>query len=275
MGTEPENRNLSNEDIPTLLAELRGPSPDAAWQSFLNRFSAQIMHVVRQREYGAQQASDCFLFVCECLSDDGFGRLQQFDPGRGVSFRAWLNAVAGNLCIEWHRRQYGRARPPPGIERLSSLDQSVFHHRYRQNLDRQTCFQLLREVDPQLSPTDFSASLARVQAALTWRQRWSLAREQGRFFVQGDNPPSLSDVPDSGPNPEQRAALGQRRDRLRRALDELEPEERLLLRLRYEQDLSLAEAARVAQLPNLHAARRRIESALRRLAGLLDGDDAA
>jgi len=273
MGGEPEHSDPSNEGITALLAALRGPRPDAAWKAFLDQYSAQVMRVVRQRQYSAQMADDCFLFVCERLSDDGFGRLQQFDSGRGVSFRAWLNAVAANLCVEWHRSEFGRDRIPPSVERLSAFDQRVFRYRYQQDLGLQTCFELLRDENPDLTREMLSGAFARVQNALTWRQRWSLLRQRGRYLPPVAGQLSVFDVPDHGPDPERLASIEERRARLRLALEQLPPDDRLLLRLRFGQDLSLEQVARVAGLSNLHMARRRIESALARLAAALAEDE--
>lgn len=269
MRNETTQQGPSDSGIIELLAALCQRQPDAAWKSFLNHFAPQIMHIVRQREYNPQQFEDCFLFVCECLSDDGFRRLQQFDPGRGVSFRSWLNAVAANLCVEWHRREFGRARIPPPITRLSALDQAVFKYRYQQDLDLQTCLHMLQETDPQLTRRTLAESLARVQSALSVRQRWTLARLQGRSPSPGKEPPATKEQPDPHPGPEQLMGQEQRQSRLRRAMSQLQAEERLLLRLRFEQDLSFADVARIAGLTNLHLARRRIDAALKQLEALL------
>jgi DNA-directed RNA polymerase specialized sigma24 family protein len=50
----------------------------------------------------------------------------------------------------------------------------------------------------------------------------------------------------------------------------LPPGQRLLLQLRYEQELTLAEVARLAGLPDLNRANRQIQAALAELARLLE-----
>ncbi len=276
MADESDYRGTSGGDIAAQLAALRGPRPDAAWKRFLEGYLPQIQHVVRQRQYDAQMAEDCILFVCEHLSDDGFYRLQQYDPDRGVPFRGWLNAVVTNLCVEWHRREFGRERVPPPVEHLRPFDQRVFHLRYQQDLDLHSCFELLRDEFPDLTREALSAALARVQGALTWRQRWSLLRRRGRYLPPAAGQLSVSELPSREADPERHASIRERRTRLRRALELLPPEDQVLLRLRYGQDLSLEQVARVCGLPNLHMARRRIEAALAKLGEALSvrlGDD--
>jgi DNA-directed RNA polymerase specialized sigma24 family protein len=269
MGDDEFRDSPSASGINTLLAALRRPRPDSAWTSFLERFAGRIMRVVRLRQYDPQRAEDCFLFVCECLSDDGFRRLQQFDPERGVSFPGWLDAVVANLCVEWHRREFGRLRIPPAIERLSELDRVVFRHRYQQDLDLQTCLYLLQQGKPQITRQDLADSLARIQSALSGRQRWSLARQHERSSASRGYDAPANDPPDPDPGPERTLAERQHQSRMRWAMNQLEAEDRLLLRLRFEQDLPFTEVARIAGLGNLHLARRRIEAALKRLEELL------
>lgn len=259
----------SDESILALLDELRSPEPDEAWKGFLHRYGGQILRVVRLRGYGEQMSEDCFLSVCERLSDDRFRRLRQFDDTRGVPFRGWLNAVVVNLCSEWHRSQFGRSRVPHAIARLSPLDKQVFRYRYQHELEMQTCLCLLRERFPDIDQADLSDSLARIHRALTGPQRWRLVNQQGRVLVMGSGGLPPSDLPDPGPGPEQAHDLEEDRNRLRLALEQLEESDRFLLRLRFEHDMSYEDLARVAGLTNLFQARRRVEAALARLAALL------
>lgn len=269
MGDDVFREEPTPSGIIALLARLGQPRPDAAWTSFLDHFAGQIMRVVRQRQYNPQQADDCFLFVCECLSDDGFRRLQQFHPERGVPFRSWLDAVATNLCVEWHRREFGRLRVPPAILRLSDRDQEVFKYRYQKDLDLQTCLHLLQQKEPQLNRAELANSLSRIQSALTGRQRWNYARQHERGSTPLVHGSETTEQADHQPGPEASTAERQQQSKIRWALSQLQAEDRLLLRLRFEQDLPFADVARIAGLSNLHLARRRIEAALSQLQELL------
>jgi DNA-directed RNA polymerase specialized sigma24 family protein len=59
-------------------------------------------------------------------------------------------------------------------------------------------------------------------------------------------------------------------DRLERALRGLQPQQRLLLKLRYQQELTLREIARLARLGDPFKARREIQKALKALKALLE-----
>ena len=63
--------------------------------------------------------------------------------------------------------------------------------------------------------------------------------------------------------------LDEESDRLERAMAQLPPRQRMLLKLRFQQDLTLKETARLARLGDPFKARREIQKALQRLESLL------
>ena len=68
-----------------------------------------------------------------------------------------------------------------------------------------------------------------------------------------------------GPGPEKSASLLQNQARLQQALTSLSSHQRLLIKLRYQQDLSLKEVARLTRLGDPFRARRHIQAALDQL----------
>ncbi len=61
----------------------------------------------------------------------------------------------------------------------------------------------------------------------------------------------------------------QNREKLEKAMSQLSSDERLLLRLRYLQGLTLQEVARLMQLNDLHQVRRRLERAVAKLSDFM------
>jgi DNA-directed RNA polymerase specialized sigma24 family protein len=76
-------------------------------------------------------------------------------------------------------------------------------------------------------------------------------------------------VMEPGPGPDDLTAELQLQRRLRDALARLPVEQRLLLRLRYDQNLTLAAVARLTNQPDPFRANRQIQSALKALAELM------
>ena len=117
---------MPDQSVEKILEQLRSGDPHEAWTEFLEEYSAVIFQVGWYFERDLDRASDCFQFACEKLSQDNFRRLLRFKPQGPAVFSTWLRAVVRNLCLDWHRKEFGRRRPLRSISRMSLFDQKVF-----------------------------------------------------------------------------------------------------------------------------------------------------
>lgn len=250
-----------SDGIENLLHRLNSADAGAAWAAFIDRYSGLIMKVVRQFEYGQERDTECFLHVCEKLCERRFRRLQKFDPGGDAKFPNWLGTVVFNLCIDWHRAEFGRATMSPAIAALPAFDQLVYHYCYEQGMSRETCYQAIEADFPGMSFDHIAASLGRIHALLTPRQRWRLSLRRGRETTD----PSGSiyrHIPDPHPDPETWAEASEEAAQLEAALGELPGDQRLLLHLRFQEGLTYSRIAQAEHLGNPHRARRQVQAAL-------------
>jgi len=265
---------MPGEDIDSILAELSSHKVENAWKAFLRSYGKIIMQVARQYENDKDRADECFLYVCEKLSDDGFRRLLQFDSSRAVSFRTWLHSVVSNLCIDWYRNVFGRARPYRVIAAAPAFDRLVYQYKFEWCMSLETCFRALQPAYPDLTRNQLARTISRIHTMLTPRQRWQLSfrKRETASIADTDSVSGNStsvELIDPGPGPDAIAQLQQDRQALLEAMSCLTYQQRLLLRLRYQQDLPLKEVARLAGLNDLFQTRRRINSALAMLAELM------
>lgn len=256
--------------IDHILEQVRSRDPQEAWSQFLEEYSGLIFQVIRHFERDADLASDCFQFVCERLSENGSRRLLRFKPQGPASFSTWLRAVVRNLCLDWHRKHFGRPRVFKSISRLSAFDQEVFRYVYERGVSFDETLLLLRSNFPVVTPTLLAESTERIQKELTKKQRWLLrarfAERSQETKVSLEEPEAtIRDVPDPRPNPEAQAALRERAVALQRALGRLSQRERLLMRLRFEEELTLDQVATLLDLGNAQRAERQIKAILARL----------
>ena len=260
--------------IRDLLAQLSTRQAGAAWTEFLRRHSSLILQVARRFESEEERVSDCFLYACAQLSDNDFRRLRSFRPDGPAQFRTWLVSVVTNLCIDWRRRLSGRLRPVAAIAGLAELDQLVYRLIYVRGMTRGQCLQSLGSRYPDLTDAKLGEINAKLFALLTPRQRWQLSsRTRGSISLdelaqpESDEPGFQPEEP--GPGPDLLAAFEQERELVEAALAQLPPRQRLLLRLRYQQDLTLEEVARLARIPDPYRAHREIQAAIEALAAVL------
>lgn len=260
---------LDTASIARILSHLASPSPQDAWAEFLDLHTPLILQVVRIFERDADHISDCYLFICEQLSRDRCKRLRRFRPDGPARFTTWLRAVVRNLCLDWHRKEFGRHRVLESIGRLNALDQEVFRLALEGGAGEEEVLHALAPRFPGLKRDQVVQSLERIHSQLTPRQRWLLAARSGRRADPNDSATEMEELagmlPDSRPNPEAWTAQREERGHLEKALARLAPGDRLLVQFRYEQDLSLEEVARLAGLDNAQQADRRIREVLERM----------
>ena len=257
------------------LEQISSRNPEEAWGQFLDEYSTTILQVVRHVERDADFVPDCFQFVCERLSANSFRRLRTFRPQGPAVFSTWLRAVVRNLCLDWRRKQFGRPRFFKSISRLSVFDQEVFRHLYERRVSFDETFQSLGSTFPDITHARLAESSARIDKELTTRQRRLL---DARLSQQASQTSASLDetaaahvnVPDPAPNPEAQAVMKERATTLRQALGRLPQHERLLIRLRFEQELTLEQVARLLGLGNAQRVERQIKGVLGKLREELD-----
>ena len=101
---------MDDSQVGQILDGLSSKLPEHAWSEFLQVYAPLILQVIRSFERDIDHSSGCFLFVCEGLSRSRFHRLRRFRLGGSARFSTWLRVVVRNLCLDWHRKEFGRQR---------------------------------------------------------------------------------------------------------------------------------------------------------------------
>jgi RNA polymerase sigma factor (sigma-70 family) len=265
---------MALREIPELLRLLSGADSSAAWQEFLSEFSPILQQVIVLSISDPDIQGDCFVFVCEQLARNRFRRLRKFDCSGRASFATWLRAVVRNLCIDWHRKNGGRFQPFTWVSKLPSLDQHVFRCLYKQHRSIAHTFACLAPIIPGLTLSSVEESAERLGARLSPRERWLLSSRQvsiESFDADGEDGFAILDIPDLMPDPEHASMDRECQRALAATISALPAADQLLLRLRFEQDLTLAEIARVAGLKDAQTADRKIRAVLDQVRGRMAG----
>jgi RNA polymerase sigma factor (sigma-70 family) len=209
-----ESRSHLPPEVSRLLEAGPGQPRDDAWAAFIAAYSGLLLRVASAFAPGYDGALDRYVFMLDELRKGDCGRLRKFAAdGRG-RFSTWLTVVARRLCLDHHRRQYGRVRR----HAATSNDRSL-------------------------------ARLARRALASLDTAAHDLA-----------NLPAFLE-----PDPTVEIDARDQRVLLRRVVGQLQPGDQLLLRLRFEEDLTAREMATVLGLPSPFHAYRRLDAIYKNL----------
>lgn len=250
-----------------LLRDLDRDRDEQSWCRFLEAAAPLLLQVAHTVERNEDDAADAFLFVCERLVEHDFAKLRRFDPRGPASFVTWLRTVARNLCIDGQRRRRGRYRAPKPIAMLSTLHQAVLRLRYRNGLSLAETFSALQGQFPGLTLDAVAVADHGVLQTLSSRQLFATLASRRRTEPLSNRSSEKPDIDpeDGAPTPEEHALTSDRSRRLTRATGRLCPEDRLLVRLRFEQDLTLDQIARIVGLNDAAQTYRRLTAILDRL----------
>jgi RNA polymerase sigma factor (sigma-70 family) len=259
---------MAETRIDLILEKLGSPDSGEAWSSFLQEYGEIIFQVIRHFESDSDDAADCFQFVCERFCEARFRRLRRFQASGPAKFTTWLRAVVRNLCLDWQRKRFGRPRMFRSVARLSDSDQQVFRLVHERGLTEQEALLHLAPKFPELTPQLLSQAIERINGALTSNQNWLLTtrtRFDRRPSVDKPDNDQIRQVTSAEHDPEMLAITAERRAVLARALRTLPANERLLVRLRFEEEMTLDQIAKLLQMGNAQRVDRQIKQILVRL----------
>ena len=118
-------RSAASGGLPPRLSDLLdaadSPARDAAWAAFLDEYTKLILSAVRRTSSSYDDVMDRYTFVLDRLQNEDFRRLRVY-PGDGRGkFTTWLVVVTRRLCVDYHRKQYGRPRTAAAASDASQL----------------------------------------------------------------------------------------------------------------------------------------------------------
>jgi RNA polymerase sigma factor (sigma-70 family) len=267
---------MNTDRLRAIVDQLRRGRDEDAWTAFIDEAWPTLQQIVRHFERDPDDAADCFLFVCEQLRRNRCARILQFDFAGPARFTTWLEIVVGRLCVDWHRRRAGRFRVLQSIARLSALEREVFHAVHERGSDIRSAWATLRRRFPNLTLEAVTAADGVVRQSLGDRDRRVMAMRHARHGLARETsiePDAMfrGDIADQAPDPEHRASDREGLIGLRKAVGVLPAPDRLLLKLRYVDELTLAQVARATGLKDPQTADRRLREIIRRLHDTLGG----
>jgi len=213
----------------------------------------------RSRVVGAD-AEDFASNVKVALIENDYAILRKYE-GR-ASLATFLSVVIQRLLCDERMRALGRWRPSSEAERLGDAGVLLETLICRDHRSLDEALPLVRGVDPALTREQVAAMAARFPERAGRPRLIELDPEHGETFISADSA-------DSRMIESQRRALSNQTSAvIRDTLDALPVEDRMIVRFRFAQGLSIADVSRMLRLPQ-RPLYRRLEAILQRLRSAL------
>jgi len=234
----------------------------SAWPAFLEEYSPFILSCVRRFAMDEDERMEIYVHVCCRLVADNCRRVRNY-RGQGdigsCKFSTWLAAVVFNLAREWIRSSRGRRRLFQAVKELGRTDRLVFKYYFWEGYSTAQIAMLLRSREQApFAVGDVVERLKSIERRLSRDHRWrlvtSLLRSAGPLSIDQPRPTVGDALPMELPSPAVGSNHGLEREQaqglLRELIDELPDEERIAIRMRFDQGLTAREVARALGFRN-------------------------
>lgn len=212
----------------------------------------------RRRHLSAPEREDFASFVHLRLIEDNYAILRKFQ--NRSTLWTYLAMVVERLSLDFCAEKWGRWRPSAMAERLGPAAVNLERLVTRDNHTVDEAIEILRtNHDVGLSDLD----LRRIWEQLPARARTTSVGEEAAAAVSGDDS-SETRVEDA----ERRTRIERLQRALQTALDDIPAQDRVLIALRFDQDLPMVAIAKMtgSSVPTLH---RRLDKSVKQLRSAL------
>ena len=235
-----ESPHFSDEE--TLLDRLLSASSDSpiAWKEFLRRYSNHFLKIIWKYEKDYDEVMEKYLFICSKIAQNDCAILRRFRierPGFGSpKFTTWICTVVQNLCIDAHRVKHGRRRLPRAIEVLSPLQKEVFKLYFWKGLSVEEINSILGEAGRKRSMS-LSSIISSIEQGFAYSSNGRARGTEGLSFVPYNDQVAYTE--------DQERELTESLNEWMAAITE---EEQAVLRLRFWENMSVKEIARLLRI---------------------------
>jgi RNA polymerase sigma factor (sigma-70 family) len=101
-----EDQSGTTRDLETTPPEVG----DDWWRAFLKEYSRALLHVARVQSSDYDDMMDRYEYILEQLKANNYQKLKSYSAEKKTQLVTWLFVVARRLCVDYHRKRYGRDR---------------------------------------------------------------------------------------------------------------------------------------------------------------------
>jgi RNA polymerase sigma factor (sigma-70 family) len=215
----------------------------------------QIVRTVgRRRHLSATDREDFASFVHLRMIDDDYAILRKFQ--NRSTLWTYLAAVIERMSLDFCAEKWGRWRPSAMAERLGSVAVLIERLVHRDSHSVEEAFEILR--------TNHDVGLTEVELRKLWEQL-PLRLRTAEVGEEAAQELSSSDSSEAGvEDAARRESISRLQTALQNAFAQVAAQDRVLIALRFDQDLSMVEIAKItgSSVPTLH---RRLDRSVKQL----------
>lgn len=261
-----------------LAREVASGSRDA-WEQFVHRYSGLIFSVIRRYLFKEDEDELRNVYV-RVLEDLYTRRLAEYDASSSLS--TWIVTITRSRSLDFLRNRYGRRSAPRWLEGLGPQEQRVYALHYIEGLSVPEVVRRLEGEGRSISDAAVMDSLHEIGNHMTKSLRKRLALDlQARNGVSPleslhEELKRAQELASEHNNPEYTFFLQEQEENLRKLrtyIDRLEPEEREILHLYFDQGLTARETAARMDMSGPRRAYTVLNRVVRRLRSMFESAD--
>jgi len=242
--------------------------PEGAYRELLDRFTPVILRMIRRFINDPDEVMETYTAICERLRANNFQALQRFRINSELT--PWLSVVVANACRDRFRKRRVVSAPQTVLKKLDEREQLIFKYYYQQHYQHNDIAETVSSKHGlPTTPLDVMHAIEKINDLLTVSKRWHLltALNVNRAVL------SIEDLQEVGVQP---AAMQVHPEmehplnhdliqRVNLALGELDPEDQLLVLLRFEHGMKATQIAQVMRFENHKYVYTRLRTIVNRL----------
>jgi len=242
--------------------------PANGYSSLLDRYTPVILRMIRRFLSDPDEVMETYTAICERLRHKNFQALRRFRVNSELT--PWLSVVVANACRDRFRKNRMVSVPNSVISKLNPDEKLVFKYYYQDHIPQTEIPEMVTaKTGKAFTDVDVSRAIARIDDLLSVNKRWHLlaALRANRpmlsledLSAMGMSPSDASDSTDQVDSEhEERITM------LNEAIHGLDPEDQLLVLLRFEHGMRAQQIARVMQFENHKYVYTRLRTIVNRL----------
>lgn len=242
--------------------------PNHGYAALLDRYTPVILRMIRKFLRDPDEVMETYTAICERLRANDFQALRRFRVDSELA--PWLSVVVANACRDRFRKRRHVSSPKSVIRQLDERERLVFKYYYQEHVPRnEICDYIKGKRGLACEEIDVNRAIEKIDRLLSVNKRWHLIAA-----LRANRPTlSLEDLAGVGYRPRDERELPdsfhqereERSEQLSRALGEMDPDDQLLVLLRFEHGMRAREIANIMQFDNHKYVYTRLRTIISRL----------